>query len=258
MVDDPWSPRIRRALVLADANTATASLLRFYGSLLQEQKKVYDALAATAVAGNVETDLDLVLSAGTGLLRTVADCGPAALATEARQMLDRGQSEWRRLALAYWSTRSDRLFFGKVLVQPYGECLARARNGPIAGFSAGDNRCPRCGGAPQVSVLEVADTADGSARRLQCASCLTAWEYRRILCPSCGNEDERTLAYYESPSFPHVRVDTCERCGRYIKTVDLRRLGLAVPLIDEVAAASLDIWASERGYEKIELNLVGL
>jgi FdhE protein len=109
-----------------------------------------------------------------------------------------------------------------------------------------------------VSILEVADTADGSSRRLQCASCLSAWEYRRILCPSCGNEDERTLGYYESPSVPHVRVDTCEQCGRYIKTVDLRRLGLAVPLIDEVAAAPLDVWASERGYEKIELNLVGL
>jgi FdhE protein len=109
-----------------------------------------------------------------------------------------------------------------------------------------------------VSILEVADTADGSSRRLQCASCLSAWEYRRILCPSCGNEDERTLGYYESPTFPHVRVDTCEQCGRYIKTVDLRRLGLAVPLIDEVAAAPLDVWASERGYEKIELNLVGL
>jgi hypothetical protein len=31
-----------------------------------------------------------------------------------------------------------------------------------------------------------------------------------------------------------------------------------VPLVDEVAAAPLDLWASERGYVKIELNLVGL
>ena len=32
----------------------------------------------------------------------------------------------------------------------------------------------------------------------------------------------------------------------------------AVPLVDEVAGASLDLWAREHGYEKIELNLVGL
>ena len=43
-----------------------------------------------------------------------------------------------------------------------------------------------------------------------------------------------------------------------MKSVDLSRLGLAVPLVDEVAGAPLDLWARERGYEKIELNLVGL
>ncbi len=34
-------------------------------------------------------------------------------------------------------------------------------------------------------------------------------------------------------------------------------IGIAVP-VDEVAGASLDLWALERGYQKIELNLVGL
>jgi formate dehydrogenase maturation protein FdhE len=40
--------------------------------------------------------------------------------------------------------------------------------------------------------------------------------------------------------------------------VDLTRLGFAVPLVDEVATAALDVWAREHGYKKIELNLVGL
>jgi hypothetical protein len=33
---------------------------------------------------------------------------------------------------------------------------------------------------------------------------------------------------------------------------------LAIPLVDEIAAAALDLWAVEHGYTKIELNLVGL
>jgi formate dehydrogenase maturation protein FdhE len=45
---------------------------------------------------------------------------------------------------------------------------------------------------------------------------------------------------------------------RYIKGVDLTRLGLAEPLVDDVATAALDLWAVEKGYTKIELNLVGL
>jgi formate dehydrogenase maturation protein FdhE len=40
--------------------------------------------------------------------------------------------------------------------------------------------------------------------------------------------------------------------------VDLTRLGHAQPLVDEVAAAPLDLWAVEHGYTKIALNLIGL
>jgi formate dehydrogenase maturation protein FdhE len=40
--------------------------------------------------------------------------------------------------------------------------------------------------------------------------------------------------------------------------VDLTRLGLAAPLVDEVYAAPLDLWAGEHGYSKVELNLVGV
>ena len=79
-----------------------------------------------------------------------------------------------------------------------------------------------------------------------------------MVCASCGEEDDKQLGYFYTPDFDHLRVDACETCGHYLKTVDLTRLGLADPLVDEVAGASLDVWARERGYEKIELNLVGL
>ena len=75
---------------------------------------------------------------------------------------------------------------------------------------------------------------------------------------SCGEEDERRLGYFHTAAFDHLRLDTCDTCRRYLKTVDLTRLGLAVPLVDEAAGASLDLWAREREYEKIELNLLGL
>jgi formate dehydrogenase maturation protein FdhE len=61
-----------------------------------------------------------------------------------------------------------------------------------------------------------------------------------------------------APEYDHARVDACDTCQHYIKAVDMTRLGLAVPLVDEVAAAPLDVWAREHGYAKIELNLVGL
>ena len=43
-----------------------------------------------------------------------------------------------------------------------------------------------------------------------------------------------------------------------MKAVDLRLLGDAVPLVDEIASVELDVWAAERGLSKIRLNVLGL
>ena len=51
--------------------------------------------------------------------------------------------------------------------------------------------------------------------------------------------------------FPHVCVEACDSCGRYIKAVDLTVDGRAVPLVDEIATLPLNIWAEEHGYSKI-------
>jgi formate dehydrogenase maturation protein FdhE len=55
-----------------------------------------------------------------------------------------------------------------------------------------------------------------------------------------------------------VRVEVCESCHKYIKGIDLTAYGLAVPVVDEIAALPLDIWAAEQGYKKIEMNLIGV
>jgi formate dehydrogenase maturation protein FdhE len=40
--------------------------------------------------------------------------------------------------------------------------------------------------------------------------------------------------------------------------VDLTKNGLADGVVDEIAAAPLDLWAREQGYSKLEPNLVGM
>jgi formate dehydrogenase maturation protein FdhE len=54
-----------------------------------------------------------------------------------------------------------------------------------------------------------------------------------------------------------VRVEACDSCNHYLKGVDMTVDGLAVPLVDEVATAPLDLWAGECGYTKISPNLMG-
>lgn len=54
------------------------------------------------------------------------------------------------------------------------------------------------------------------------------------------------------------RVDACDTCHYYIKTVDLTKNGRAVPVVDELAAIPLSLWAAENGYMKVSTNLLGL
>lgn len=260
---ETWDHRIRRANQLGEAGGAPAGLLAFYAQVLHSQKDVYDALAAGKgrPSGSLERDLDVVRAPASRFLHAAAAWGSQPLAELARELLGQGDTAVGDLLLACWQTPSDTEFFAKAILQPYAQWLAETNVAPLdRSLPRTDNRCPFCGGRPQLSILESATGAslDGGGRRLLCATCLGRWGLRRVLCVYCSEEDERKLGYYQASEFDHVRVDACDTCRHYLKTVDLTRLGLAVPLVDEVAAAALDAWARDRGYQKIELNLVGV
>jgi formate dehydrogenase maturation protein FdhE len=55
-----------------------------------------------------------------------------------------------------------------------------------------------------------------------------------------------------------MRIDDDDRAwAAALKTVDLTKAGLAIPVVDELATIPLDLWARERGYEKLQINLLG-
>jgi len=261
---DVWRQRLQRAEALAARGDSMSQLLAFYAALLRVQLRLYAHLRASrngAPSGALEQDLPALGSELRPALLAIAQAAPVALATAGQQLGDAGQAAIEDALLSFWYAPSDRLFYPKALLQPYAQWLAEAGITPRGReLARTDNRCPFCGGVPQLSVLHVADDspAAGGGRKLQCATCLTEWPFRRVLCAHCGEEDERKLAYFHSAAFDHLRVDACDTCQHYLKSVDLTRLGIAVPLVDEVAGAPLDIWAREHGYTKIELNLVGL
>ena len=256
---DSWSQRVARARQLAQGDGPSAALLSSYADLLALQHASFESLKECGPpSGSLERDLPAVREQVPPLLHAIAEKGPERLAMEATALLEDGGA-LDRLLLAYWHTPSDQNFFGKAALQPYASWLAESGVDPLdRAMTRADNRCPFCSGRPQLSILVAASESDGGGRQLLCATCLTVWPFRRVVCVYCGEEDERKTGYFHTPAFDHLRLDACESCKHYLKTVDLTKLGLAVPLVDEVAGAPLDLWARERGYEKIELNLLGL
>jgi FdhE protein len=53
-----------------------------------------------------------------------------------------------------------------------------------------------------------------------------------------------------------VRIEACDNCKRYLKTIDLTKDGHAVPIVDDIASVSLDLWAAEQGYSRLRANLL--
>ena len=159
-------------------------------------------------------------------------------------------------------------FFPRAFVQPVAEALAtqafRDSNGPSSGD--GDNgvagkdesaSCPYCGALPVAAVLRDEPEIKGR-RTLLCSLCLAEWTFPRTRCPACGEDRADKRPHHVSESWPHVRVEECGSCGTYIKAVDLREFGLAVPVVDELASVDLDLWASGQGLSKLQKNLLGL
>ena len=88
-----------------------------------------------------------------------------------------------------------------------------------------------------------ASGSDGAGRWLGCGLCGTEWQTNRIRCPACGETDPHRLPGWQSDTYPAARVEACDTCHRYVKSVDLTVDGRAVPEVDELRS----LWASTSG-----------
>ncbi|GEM_PF-2709611 len=117
--------------------------------------------------------------------------------------------------------------------------LADQADGRQAGQPSGT--CPVCGAAPALAALE----QDGS-RRLYCSFCWSHWRIKRLACPFCEKDSGNAHHYFYDESLPGWRVDFCQGCRRYIKTVDLRKLPrFFYPPLENIASLPLDLKAEQ-------------
>ena len=105
--------------------------------------------------------------------------------------------------------------------------------------------CPICGSAPILSIL-----AGEGDRSLVCSFCWHQWPVKRVFCPFCENRDGQSLQYFFSDEEKEFRVDTCDKCKKYLKTLDTRKAGrLIYPPLEQLSSLHLDYKAKEMGYE---------
>jgi FdhE protein len=225
-------------------------LLKFYAELARFQQPVFSDLRSKC-----ETDLRALLCYFPALVQLVSRNGTELLAQFAAENLRSEDAQLELLSATWEGEVFDPAprFYARVLVQPYAEYLAS--RGDIYPNSAGPT-CPFCNARPVAGVLR--GEGDGGKRWLLCSLCSTEWQYRRVVCPGCGEENKDRLPIYTAAEFPAARVDACDTCQTYLKSIDLTKDRHAVPIVDEIATVALNIWAEDHDYAKLETNLLGM
>jgi hypothetical protein len=271
-----WGLRRQRADELKERWGFAAEVLAFYAALLDVQEAAYVAavedspkrenLAAYAVRRVLPRVIDV----------SVANGPPAMTDSVLGSFHDENVED----VIEAW-LRGDAL-------SPVERYLARASVSPLfeaCGAALGEpgprnsRQCPTCGGLPQLSYFASSPEDLVTAHRyLECSRCATTWAFARMTCASCGETETSKLSIFgeigttqseisgkvvkapftpAAAQFPHLRIDGCKTCNHYVINVDLDRDGKAVPVVDEIAAIPLSLYAAERGMSKIVPNLMG-
>lgn len=265
-----YDTRIRRAERLSSQHSAATEFLEFYKHVASFQKLLSANIAAahqvkqSSPSSNDlrgELDFTALLPHFRGYLSVIENHAPPALAESARQFAQLPSESWIASLEAYWQHAgvydqqigAFAQFLPRAFLQPYAEF--RAALTPRAPQVTTSRLCPLCGSRPLLGVLR--PEGDSGKRFLLCSFCLQEWEFRRILCPTCGEEAENKLPVYIAEDSPHIRVEACETCKFYLRAVDLTKDGNAVPLVDDLAAISHTLWAHEQSYSRLQPNLLG-
>ena len=274
---DPWPRRRDRAEQLAERYPHAALMLELYAALISPQSAAFHAAREYSLplvggpagpreprgsamrafeASRGEGVIDFILAhAMPGIIDATVAHGPVLL---------------RDGVVALFATADLHMMIRRWLsgdpLSPIETYLARASASPVLEAmtisepkTGGGATCPHCGGLPQLSYFSYTGEALLSGPRyLVCSRCNWNWTFSRMSCAACGESTGSKLPIYqEGERFPHARVDGCSTCHHYLLTFDLRREPQAVPLVDEIAALPLDLYARDRGLTKITPNLMG-
>lgn len=254
--------RAERARLLAGEEPKSGEALRFVAGLYAAQARAADGLEAAHASrpftGRLGDDCERLEGEARAILRYVADSAPAPLAEAASSRGSEPAPAARARLLLYWADdRTDEGdYLSRAVLRPYVETLRWSGVAPDRLHRNG--RCPFCGGPPWIGLRRDGAEMEGARRLLVCALCGCEWSFSRILCPACFEDDPYKLPSFGAESHAAVRIEACETCRRYVKSIDLSLDARPIPEVDDLVSLSMDLWAAGQGFTRIEPGLVGI
>jgi FdhE protein len=256
-----FEKRGARAELLASSSVAVAEPLLFAAKLFRLQGRIAAAVSArgdekpfTGSASDLPGLVDLLPP----LLSFARSDGPPELAeVAAARASDDPETAATRLCV-YWGGEREAQgdYLTRAFLRPFAEVLAKG--GVTLERPRHEGHCPACGSAPIVSARRDLEGSGGGARFLVCGLCGTEWPFPRIRCASCQEQDPVKVPSFQSDAHPGVRIEACETCRGYLKSLDLTLDARPLPEVDDLVSIAMDLWALEEGWTRLEPGWAGI
>jgi formate dehydrogenase maturation protein FdhE len=276
-----WNRRRNRAVTLVKQQLHATEVLQFYVKLLDLQEPIYRRSLIAYWLDEVQAQGDhlplicldalpftSLRSAFVRFLRGLSVIVPKRLEPLTKNLIEApqeflvylltnvAQREDLDTAASEMGCDSPQLeFFARAYLQPLIEAIGSRCNKGSATWQQA--KCPHCGWPPHLATLS--DELEIKGRRLLiCSLCSCEWPFPRTTCANCLETNPDDLTHHVSESLPYIRIEICQQCQHYLKTIDLREHGLAVPIVDDLASFELDLWCKEQKLTKTQRNLLAL
>ena len=242
----------------ADSDMANAAAVMQGVPLVGREDFPYDAAQAEAMLGKF---IDLLKKSGGPLgkaAETVAKAMDGDEFTPA-ELFEKFLDDDTKF-FASWAERTQDApktlaFLAFASLNPSIEAAAEKLAAKLPDMKVPDvGTCPICGSLPLISSLKEKE----GLRHASCSFCRHEYRIKRLACPVCGEEDQKKLTFFTVDEEPGFRVDVCESCKTYIKTIDFRELDrIAIPVLDDLDSLALDYVAAGQGYRRATLSAWG-
>lgn len=139
-------------------------------------------------------------------------------------------------------------FFSVLLVFPYRKAVTAFVKDKIPFDNHNSGLCPVCGHWPVISYL----TEKEGRKILACICCSASWQFPRLKCSFCLNQNKEELGYLSIDGNNEVSAYVCDKCRRFIKTI---RIGEEESIyannryiIDYLTTGDMDLAALQNKY----------
>ncbi len=214
--------------------------LKFNASLKQELEILLKGILVVIREGNMGLDFTRLSSEFSGFIQEVFS-----------ELLKRDFEALGKRASLLKLDFDEFIFVIHNVFKPLLVFLRKSRGfQPEPGQQWFEGTCPFCGYLPGMSKVV---GAKDNQRILSCALCENEWQFLRVTCFVCGNNEQQKQGFFESTENPLYRAYYCDECKSYIKTLNVTKAQSEEEYdlsVEDILTTFLDAAMLEKGYTR--------